>query len=121
MFICSIITYRNLGATGIVFTSSPVDMTQYTNKWAELNTSDFYVGTSSLSISVSSTGGEDYGSSGSFTVAPTFSYDSTTGTLTFDNVSWSKSFCDNSSYNTKAKSNGSGNTFVVWLGTANGE
>lgn len=126
------IEYRNSGnSKAIVFTSFPVDMSQYTDRWAELTSKDFKAGITGFQGGVygvdpreDSATANGLLNDGSFTItkdASSFNYNSKTGELSFSNPTYSQSNNANSytvdvSLNLRPTSR-----FVVWLGTVNGE
>ena len=108
-----------------VFRSSPVDMKQYTNNWANLTSDDFIVGTEVIEVKASSGGGNStkiYGSS--FTESnhniTTFSYNNTTGELSFASNEFYKSYAKTSGYNTTVTARVNSTPFAIWLGTVGG-
>lgn len=105
---------------GVVFTSSPVDMKQYTDRWAELNSSDFTYGWSGASAHGQTDSGAGSGKS-AWGYAPSFSfsYDNSTGLLSFSTSANGTRRYD-SSGTIWAEVNMSGG-FVVWLGTVGGK
>ncbi len=110
---------------GIIFTSSPVDMSQYTDDWANLVADDFKAGYSNITATAYSSGGSSTMTSGSqisdAKITSTFKYDSSTGQLTFSNSSYNKSYTVHPTYNTTVHLTMTGTTFVVWLGTVGGQ
>jgi len=102
--------------TGVVFTSSPVDMKQYTDRWSELTTADFKVGcTTAVGKALIRWGDADEGHSHTETASPSMSYDKSTGRLTFANAS-----NQGHTYHVDVTTSTSG-VFVVWLGTVGGK
>ena len=77
---------KNSVKKSLVFTSSPVDMTQYTDRWAELTTSDFKGGwTGGNAWSQTDTGAGSGQNAWAYVPEFTLSYDKNTGLLTFSN------------------------------------
>lgn len=92
----TVIPFKECNA--ILFTSSPVNVAQYTNKWASLTAADFYVGSTGCSADLWVQG--DYRVHGtSFSTAEYCpkAYDPSTGILTFSGAH-SKRQPDNSQY-----------------------
>lgn len=114
---------QNSTKKALVFTSSPVDMTQYTDRWAELTTADFKAVFTKASVSFKAyapDGQTDHDSSVSASVTPTFSYNASTGQLTFSNKSAATNHTSGGSYvEVKGTLNSTAN--VIWLGTVGGE
>ena len=104
------------GKPAVVFTTSPVDMKDYTDRWQELTGDDFICGASSVSSSVSNNSSAGCYSGLSETPKPT--YDNTIGTLTFT-ATFSKNETVGAGGMLKAAL--SGKTFCVWLGTVGGK
>lgn len=102
------ISYGNLNKA-IVFRSSPVNMSMYTSQWENLTSSDFICGCTTAHASA--VGGYD---AWSVTASPTFSYNPSSGILSF--ASNTKS----SSYNQTSVTATTNGVFVVWLGTVSG-
>ena len=107
---------KNSTKKAMVFTSSPVDMKQYTDRWAELTVNDFICGASSVGSSVANN--SSAGCSSNLSESPMPTYDSTTGKLTFT-ASFSKS--QTVGAGGMLKSTLSGKSFCVWLGTIGGQ
>lgn len=96
-------------------------MSQYTDKWAELTTSDFKVGYTSTSVSGSNGSSGAGTGSGNFTCNSSFTYDNSTGTLNFSASSGSKTWGNYNSSNYTSVSGQPIGLFAVWLGTVNGK
>ena len=107
---------QNSTKKALVFTSSPVDMTQYTDRWAELTTADFICGASSVGSSI--VNNSSAGCTSSLSEIPKPTYDNANGKLTF-----TASFSKNQTVGAGGmlKSTLSGKSFCVWLGTIGGE
>jgi len=119
------------GSKAVVFTSFPVDMTQYTDRWAELTTKDFKAGITGFKGGVYGVDPREDSASasgllydGGFTVtksASSFTYDSKTGKLSFPDPTYSETNNANA-YTVDVTLNLQPTSrFVVWLGTVNGE
>lgn len=119
MSILTNINYKNLVSHGMVFNSSPVDMTQYTNRWAELTTSDFKVGASGCSANINFNTQVKYAFNKTAYATTALSYDNTTGILTFS--ASGSSVTSNTSDTSYQLNPGLQNVFAVWLGTVNGQ
>lgn len=105
------------GGNAVVFTSSPVDMKQYTDRWAELTNADFKVGATSAGSSASAKNGNTGTCSTNYTIG--YSYNAATGQLTF---SASGTGYSNAGDSGKVENRLSvGGIFAVWLGTIGGE
>lgn len=106
---------KKLGSAykGMIFTTSPVDMKQYTDKWDELTNADFVAGGSYVyaHASIKNDAWESTGTS----LTPTFSYNATTGQLTFNPSMYTKKTEATMELEITL------NVFVAWLGTVNGE
>jgi len=102
----------------LVFTSSPVDMTQYTDRWAELTTADFKVGVTNVSANITGSGTVTVCRIGC-SATPSYSYNNTTGVLTFANGSCSATECESPADNYVQGS--TSGIFAVWLGTIGGK
>ena len=114
---------QNNAKKALVFTSSPVDMTQYTDRWSELTTADFKAVFTKASVSFKAhapDGQTDHDSSVSASVTPAFSYDSSTGQLTFSNKSAATNHTSGGSY-VKVSGTLSSTANVIWLGTIDGQ
>ena len=106
---------KNNTKKALVFTSSPVDMKQYTDRWAELTTADFKVGcTGAKGVGLIRWDDASVGETHTETAKPSMSYDATTGALTFKNNS-----SQGHTYSTQVTTSTTG-VFVVWLGTIGG-
>lgn len=104
----------------VVFTSSPVDMKQYTDRWSELTTADFKAGFGSASANAEAKSINSSTTTAGISVYPKFTYNSTTGTLTFSS-SVSDSKRKEQASNQYVTATASGGQFVVWLGTVGGK
>ena len=110
---------KNSTKKALVFTASPVDMTQYTDRWSELTTADFKVGASGCSANINFNTQISYAFNKTAYASTNLSYNNKTGVLTFS-ASGSSETLNNS--NTAYQLNpGLQNVFAVWLGTIGGE
>ena len=112
--------YENGAKKAMVFTSSPVDMKQYTDRWAELTTADFKGGWSGGNAWSQTDSGAASGQN-AWAYAPSFtlSYDKNTGVLTFStSKTGEKRWSSGSTLFNRMELTGG---FAVWLGTINGK
>ena len=107
-------------AHGIVFTSFPVDMTQYTDRWDELSLLDFIGGVTNVKASAWTNKTTTSGSlEGSATSSVSVTYNATTGRLNASCASKSSVIYDSNNKELDVGASASG-LFVVWLGTVAG-
>lgn len=108
------------GGNAIVFTSSPVDMKQYTDRWAEMTTADFKGGWTGGNAWSQTDSGAASGQN-AWAYAPTFtlSYNSSTGLLNFStSKTGEKRWSSGSTLFNRMELTGG---FAVWLGTVGGK
>ena len=111
---------QNSVKKSLVFTTSPVDMKQYTDRWAELTTADFKGGWSGGNAWSQTDSGAASGQN-AWAYAPSFtlSYDKNTGVLTFStSKTGEKRWSSGSTLFNRMELTGG---FAVWLGTINGK
>jgi len=107
---------QNNTKKSLVFTSSPVDMTQYTDRWAELTNADFKAGVTSAGSSAKASNGNTGTCSTNYSIS--YNYNASTGQLTF---SASGTGYSNAGDSGKVENRLSvGGIFAVWLGTIGG-
>lgn len=105
---------KKLGSSAArIFTSSPVNMKSYTDDWAKLTSADFKAGASYGSAYAKTS--SDCFSSASAGASPTFSYNASTGVLTFSSINTTK--YDGDEFYAQLQMT----VFVVWLGTVGGK
>ena len=102
---------KDIRNNAIVFTTSPVKMSDYIEEWSSLTIEDFKVGCTSINASAS--GGDNTVEMGNW-CGPTMTYDASTGTLTFKNGSGKH---NNGDHHLKYSTSGA---FVVYLGSIGG-
>ena len=98
-----------------VFTSSPVNMSNYTDKWKDLTVADFVVGGTNISLSMANQSIRQNPESVSTSSNCTLFYNASTGILTFGGCSAS------AATNECGGSVSLSGTFAVWLGTVGGK
>lgn len=103
----------------LLFTTSPVDMKKYTDRWAELTISDFIIGFTSCSASVGTGSSGAYTNKCSTTSATSYNYNSTLGQLNFSANSGYAENYSNSENGVWVRTYPAG-LFAVWKGTVAG-
>lgn len=99
-----------------VFTTSPIDMKEYTDRWEELTTDDFIAATNKVNYhSFASSQTSNAMQNIYMDLVPEYTYDNTTGILTFE-----PSYQD-AIYGNYHDVKMSSNIFVIWLGTVAGK
>lgn len=107
---------KNNTKKALVFTSSPVDMKQYTDRWAELTNADFKAGVTSADSSAKASNGNTGTCSTNYSIS--YNYNASTGQLTFSSSGTGYSNAGDSG---KVENRLSvGGIFAVWLGTIGG-